>query len=224
MTHCIFWRARTVDVLIRFDICPFLVSLPPLALVSASSCQRVKKKRNNTRDQKEKRQVPEPRICHRADKNWAGYNLAECMKRRAEWSRRTSKVVRISPPAVPYPTRGSDLPRWTITPTRYFLRGLPPLGTPRVINIPQFVPNFVFPDCVRLAPPSWSTTWDSPTIPSSPLCRRGEHTLARFVLPWRTTVLTLCVHRRNDAQRSVNDLKKQEKNLNIYISRLHKNR
>lgn len=39
---------------------------------------------------KKERSQRASRICHRADKNWAEYNLTECTKRRAEWSWRTS--------------------------------------------------------------------------------------------------------------------------------------
>lgn len=75
--------------------------------------------------EKKKKSQRASRICHRTDKNWAEYNLTECTKRRAEWSWRTSKVVRISPSAIPSPLKETLLRRRTIIPTCYFLRVFP---------------------------------------------------------------------------------------------------
>lgn len=183
-----FWWVRTVDLSICFDMCRRL--FPSLAFLSrrrlrVKGFKRKKKKeiiaRSKRQGEKKKESTPEPCICHRAEKNWAWYNLAECMKRRAEWSRRTSKVVRISPPfAVPYPT-WSRSTAWTITPTCYFLRGLPLLGTPAgdqhsTARITQLrLPRL----SRRLTPPSHHHS-------------RRPHHLGPSVTPsWRTRVSSL---------------------------------
>lgn len=171
--------------------------LPSLRLVFVLSYDGEKAKKKNGAGKKERTQRAS-RICHRADKNWAEYNLTECTKR-------------VKSNGVGGPRRWLGFPLLQtlphsrrpfcgdgqLSPLVIFYMFSPPTEISPARSHFAVYPNFAFSDgvCHKRSPPSLSTAQDAPLFD---VLRRLRLVVNAFVLSRKIVVATPW-HRRRDA-------------------------